>query len=370
MKYGRILLLILISLPFLSIFLACDGEGEEENLSYKNSLPKAMGAYGEIILVIDSMKYNGPLGEAIRDVFEEDLKGIIRRESLFNIKKVDPRGVTRTLKMATKLVYVATFDDNRPGNRVITNLFTEDSRSKAKENPELFMLRSKDEFALGQEVLYLFGNDEGELINNLRKNKSKLQNLFLSRERERLGKALFSRINSAAAAMSRNKMDIKVSLPASYQFVQEDEGFMWYRQPTSRSDKPDISLFFYMTDYVDESQTFPENIVTMRNEILRDRVFGDPANKNSYIVTETAEPPVFSNTTLDGKYSIEMRGAWKTNNLSMGGSFLSYTTVDADRGKLFYMEGFVYYPNQAHRAPLREIETILLKTKITEKAAN
>jgi hypothetical protein len=58
-----------------------------------------------------------------------------------------------------------------------------------------------------------------------------------------------------------------------------------------------------------------------------------------------------------------MRGAWKTNNLSMGGSFLSYTVVDEANGKIFYMEGFVYYPNEAHRASLREIETILQATK-------
>ena len=62
-----------------------------------------------------------------------------------------------------------------------------------------------------------------------------------------------------------------------------------------------------------------------------------------------------------------MRGAWKTNNLSMGGSFLSYTIVDEEQGKIFYAEGFVYYPNEAHRSSLREIETILNATSFEKK---
>jgi hypothetical protein len=63
-----------------------------------------------------------------------------------------------------------------------------------------------------------------------------------------------------------------------------------------------------------------------------------------------------------------MRGSWRTNNLSMGGSFLSYTVVDEAKGKIFYMEGFVYYPNEAHRASLREIETILQASKFKMEA--
>ncbi|HSJ69829.1 MAG TPA: DUF4837 family protein, partial [Anditalea sp.] len=67
---------------------------------------------------------------------------------------------------------------------------------------------------------------------------------------------------------------------------------------------------------------------------------------------------------------VEMRGSWRTNNMSMGGSFLSYTVVDEERGKIYYMEGFVYYPSEAHREPLREIEAILLATDLPPASAN
>jgi hypothetical protein len=236
----------------------------------------------------------------------------------------------------------------------------------AQEDPDLFMLRSKDEFAVGQEVVYLFGNNEDMLIRNLRENKKQLQNLFLTRERERLGKVLLNRKSGIASAKSREKMGIKLNLPASYQFVQEDDNFLWFRQPTPRADRADISMFFYQMDYTDEDQVFPEKIIELRNNITKTRIFADPANRDSYLVTETQVPPAFNNTTVNGNYAIEMKGAWRTNNMSMGGSFLSYTVIDEERGKIYYMEGFVYYPNEAHREPLREIETILLATELSE----
>ncbi|MFC4873387.1 DUF4837 family protein [Negadavirga shengliensis] len=359
LKISNIILFIFILLGCLT---GCEeGSGGEST----GNKPRARGSLGEILLVIDSAKYAGPVGNALREVFQEDIKGIIREESLFYIRRVDPRSLTRILKMAHNMVYVTTFDDKYPGSRVINNQFTPESKEMAKEDPSLFMLRNKDEFAVGQEVLYLFGNNEQELIRNLRENKSKIQNLFITKEREKLGTALFSRKNSAATVLAREKMGIKLNLPASYQFVLEEENFLWYRQPTPRSDKADISLFFYQTDYISEEQAFPENIIKMRNDVTKRHIFGDPANRESYLVIETIEPPVFSNTQIDGKYAIEMRGAWKTNNLSMGGSFVSYTVVDDERGKLLYMEGFVYYPNEAHRAALREIETILMATELS-----
>jgi len=42
---------------------------------------------------------------------------------------------------------------------------------------------------------------------------------------------------------------------------------------------------------------------------------------------------------------------------------LAYTIVDEKTGRLYYMEGFVFYPNEAHRESIREVEAILQATK-------
>jgi len=362
-------------IPFVFLFLlaaafmiSC-GEETKEGSSGSSNKPKARGAIGEILVVIDSTKWQGPVGDAIKEVFQEDVAGIMRPENLFTLRRVDPRSITRMLKMATNIVYVTSFDDRSGGSRKINQQFDDHSQQLVADDPNRFMLRSKDEFAVGQEVLYLFGTTENDLIRNLRDNKSKLQNLFQVRERERLGNNILKRRSGAVHRLGQDKFDLDITVPASYQLVKDEPNFLWVRQPTPTADRPDISLFFYETDYKSEDQLFPENLVQFRNSITRNHIFGDPNNRESYLVTERREePPVFKTFSIKDHYAVEMRGSWRTNTYSMGGSFLSYTVVDEDRGKIYYMEGFVYYPNEAHRESLREIETILLATEFPEEA--
>jgi hypothetical protein len=363
-------------IPFIFLFLlsaalmiSC-GENSIGGDGSSNK-PKARGAIGEILVVIDSTKWQGPVGDAIKEVFQEDVAGIMRPENLFTIRRVDPRSITRMLKMATNIVYVTSFDDRKGGSNKINQQFDEEARQIVAEDPSRFMLRSKDEFAVGQEVLYLFGSTEDDLIRNLRENKSRLQNLFQVRERERLGNNILKRRSGAVHRLGQDKFDLDITVPASYQLVKDENNFLWVRQPTPTADRPDISLFFYETDYKSEDQLFPENLVEFRNSITRNHIFGDPNNRESYLVTERREePPVFKTFSVKDHYAVEMRGSWRTNTFSMGGSFLSYTIVDEDRGKIYYMEGFVYYPNEAHRESLREIETILLATEFPVEQAD
>lgn len=357
-NYKKTALSVLIIIASM-IFWSC-----EEGKGSSSTKPKARGAIGEIILAIDSVKWDGPVGDAIRNVFEEDVPGLIRGERMFDVRKVDPRAMSRLFRGATNIIYVTTFDDRNSGSQNINAIFTKEAKEKAAQDPSLYLLRIEDEFAQGQEVIYLFGNNEEELIANLKKNKGKLQNLFQVRERERLEKLLMARKSSEATVFAE-KLGLNIKVPASYQVVKSEDNFLWLRQPTPTTQRPDISLFFYATDYTSELQVFPDSLIGLRDKITKKHIFGDPNNPNSHLVVEKVDPsPIFKNFLINDNYSIEIRGGWKTNNLSMGGSFLAYVIVDSKRGKIYYMEGFVYYPNEAHRESIREIETILLATDL------
>lgn len=345
----------------VGMFFACDANAP---LS-ENTKPKARGAIGEIILVIDSAKYAGPVGDALKNIFEADMPGMIRSESKFKVNTVDPRAMTRMLKMSTNLVYVTTFDDKGSASQVINAQFSKESKEKALNDPSIYSLRVEDEYAVGQEVLYLFGNNEEQLVTNLKKNSDRLQNLFEVRERGRLESIILARKNTAANAEAEKNLGIQINVPASYQVAKSQPGFLWLRQPTPTERRPDISLIFHVEDYVSEEQTFPENILALRDSITRQHVFGDPEDPTSYVVTEKQIPPAFRNMVINDNFTTEIRASWRTNNISMGGTYLGYLMVDQEKGKLYYLEGFVYYPNEVHRDALREIETILLNTDIS-----
>ncbi|MHA7130757.1 DUF4837 family protein [Algoriphagus namhaensis] len=345
---------------FSLLLISCDSADRPDSTK-----PKARGEIGEIILAIDSTKWAGPIGDELRDIFLQDIPGMIRSESMFNVHRVDPRAMNRMLKMSNNIVYVTTFDDRSSGSQAINAQFTKESKEKASADKGLYTMRVEDEYAIGQEVLYLFGNNEEELLANLRANKGKIQNLFQIRARGRLEKAILARKNSAAAAEAQNNVGINIEVPASYQIAKSEKNFLWLRQPTPSANRPDISLFFYSEPYTTEEQTFPENILKLRDSVARQHIFGDPEDPSSYMVTEKQIIPAFRNMVINDNFTVELRAPWKTNNLSMGGSYLGYFMVDEQKGRIYYLEGFVYYPNEVHRDALREIETILLKTDIS-----
>lgn len=352
---------ILVSLVSIFFFLlSCETNPTQSN----SSKPKARGTIGEIFLVIDSVKWAGPVGDELRKIYASDLPGMIRSESKFSIKQIDPRAMNRMLKMSTNLIYVTTFDDKKSSSQAINSQFSKEAKEKAANDPSVYSLRMEDEYAIGQEVLYLFGNNEKELIENLQKHGPKLQNLFEVRERHRLEKVILTRKNTEARAYSRKNLGIEINVPVSYQIAKSEKNFLWVRQITPSGNRADISLFFHVEDYTSESQTSPENILKIRDSITKKHIFGDPEVTDSFIVTEKQIFPSFRNMVINDNFTTEIRASWRTNNFSMGGSYLGYLMVDKEKGKLYYIEGFVYYPNEVHRNALREIETILLNTDI------
>lgn len=351
----------LFLLTFVCLLTFSCGEGKTSS----NNKPKAKGDIGEIVLAIDSTKWAGPVGDELRAIFEADLPGMLRSEAIFKVHRVDPRSMTRMLKMYTNLIYVTTFDDKRGGSQAINAQFTPESKAKAAADPSLYSLRQVDEYAKGQEVLYLFGNNERELIANLRKHGAQLQNLIEVRERERLAKPLLVRKNAAAQNDAKINLGIEINPPISYQIAKSEPGFLWLRQPSPNDNRPDISLYFYETDYKNEEQTFPGNILALRDSVASKHVFADPENLESFMTSEKQIPPAFRNMEINDNFTVEIRGTWKTNNMSMGGTYLGYLMIDEKKGKLYYMEGFVYFPNEIHRDALREIQAILLKTNVS-----
>ncbi len=356
----RIKLSLILVVLFIAFATSCSQDGSMAD----SAKPKARGTIGEIIMVIDSAKYAGPVGDELRNIFESDLPGMFRSESKFKVNVVDPRAMNRMLKMSNNLIFVTTFDDKSSSSQAINSQFSKESKEKALNDPSIYSLRMEDEYALGQEVLYLFGKNEEELVANLKKHGNRIQNLFEVRERGRLEKIILARKNTEAEFEAKKQIGIQINVPASYQIAKSVPGFLWLRQITPTANRADISLIFHEQDYVDESQTFPENILKLRDSLAREHIFGDPEDPTSYVITEKQIPPAFRNMVINDNFTTEIRASWKTNNLSMGGTYLGYLMVDEEKGKLYYLEGFVFYPNEVHRDALREIETILLNTDI------
>ncbi|ELR69730.1 hypothetical protein C900_04707 [Fulvivirga imtechensis AK7] len=353
-------------------FLGCSSNGDRKN---KNLLPPASGRAGEIIVVMDSAQWKGPVGEEIRETFRAEVGGLPREEFMFKINHVDPRKLNDVLKSVKNLLFVMTVDDRGPGSKVVRNYFTKSSIDKIKNDPNLFVHTAEDEFARGQTVMYLFGQNKNQLLEKIKVNREKLQNFFNQAENKRLYAGLYQ----AKEEIGFNKMlkadhECSMRLPFAYKLVVNQPGFIWFRQINAESDK---NIFVTYRPYTSEKAFDREAILSLRDSIASHQLFEDPAYPETFITTETKVPYVPVTTekvSFNGKYAIKMTGLWKTNNLSMGGPFISYTLVDEELDRLYYIEGFLYSPGKNQREFMRELEVILstFKTKdqLTASATN
>ncbi len=333
-----------------------DGTAKAKNDQY---LPNAAGDPGEIVIVMNKRKYDAGLGDAIKEVFRETVPGLTRPEPMFTIRVIEPFEFNRIFKIARNLVYVVSLEGESAADKWLKGTFSEESKATILNDPSRFMQTSENQFAKNQRVLQLFGKDDKTLANNIIENATVIQNYFNIAEKERLSESLkMSTASRAIVNRMNNQLGVSIKIPASYELAVLEDDFMWARfLPAVGASK---NLFVYTKDYKSQDEFTHENIIKLRDEIGKKYIYGDPENPESFMLTENQYMhPVFRNINFNNRYTVEMKGAWKTNNFSVGGTFVSYTFVDEEKGKLYYIEGFVIHPSEDHRELIREMESLL-----------
>ncbi len=326
----------------------------------KENLPSATGLSGDMYLIMDSVQWMGPLGGILDSLFQSEMQGLPRKEPVFKMRWIDPRKLNFVLKQRRNLIFAVTVDQSTAGARVLKNLFTPGSLEKIKSNPQDFVLATSNVYAKGQEVMYLYGNTEADLIAHIKEKGYSLIEHFNKKERERLGVALYKagQVKGVSDWLLKH-MGCNLKVPFGYKLVENNEEFLWVRQINTRDDK---DVFIVNVPYTSEKQFIKENLIDLRDQFCKKYLFEDPAVANSYLLTETTVPfvPVITKeVSLNSRYAVEMRGLWRANNFSMGGPFIGYALVDEVKGRFYYIEGFTFSPSKDQREIMRELESIL-----------
>ncbi len=352
---------LLSSLVLILLIFSCSSDGKKSD----GLLPPASGSPGEMIVVMDSAQWKNVLGREVRETFQAEVQGLPREERMFKINQVNPARMSNLLRQVRNLVFVVTLDDNSPGSRRIRNYFTKESLDKIRQDDDLFVYTSENEFAKGQQVMYLFGKTESQLIRHIRDNRTALQNFFNNAEFSRLQSNIFKgKKPTGLTEVLEKEHDCTMKLPFGYQLVVNEDngssGFVWFRQMNDDNDK---NIYITYRPYRSEKMFDKDNLISLRDSIAKNQLFGDPDKpETSYVLTETAVPfiPVqVQQLTFKDMYAKKMKGLWKTRNNSMGGPFVSYGMVDEELNRFYYIEGFVYSPGENQREYMREFDVIL-----------
>ena len=243
--------------------------------------------------------------------------------------------------------------------------FTNESLKRIQTEDDLFMFTKKDDFAKGQHILHLFGRDKQTLIDNLIANREQIRGYFEKVEIDRLKTSLFAVENDALQSEIKRKHNFTIKVPYGYELAKEGDNFIWIRQLEYPEEK---SFFIYYEPYTTTDIFNKDAIASLRNRITS-KLLRDVENDDTYMMLQEEKymPFYTSELNLNGNYAFELRGLWKLNDISAGGPFVSYTTVDEKLGRLYYVEGYVYHPSGDKRDWMREMNAILQTFRVSDQ---
>lgn len=342
---------ILLSLSFTLAVFSCT-QTQDKN---ERNLPVARGGVGEIILVMDSTKWRGDVGEALRNIFRAPIPGLPQDEPMYTLRYVNPFALNDVLRNSKNLIFVTTMEGKSQADRKLRSYFTKESMERINNNPELFMYTKQDEFAKGQEILHLFGQNTESLITNIKEHPAQIRTFFDEAERKRLSKKLFTKPEKGIQNALKEDHGFSIQVPNGYKVAKTKEDFVWLRQLTRETDK---NIFIAYRDYNAEGLFSKDSILNLREDLAKNYIF-DSEKPDLYMTTQRIAPVDTAVINLNGKYTVETRGLWKLNDNSLGGPFVSYTFVDEKLNRLYYLEGFVASPGNDKREFIKEIELIL-----------
>ncbi len=317
-------------------------------------LVKSSGTPGEIILVIDSTQWRGELGKALRETLESYVPGVSRPEKLFTVRYIEPTLFNSVLNKASNLIFVATLDSKTRGGATVRNFMTE---NYIQDHPDKFIISQKDIYASNQEALYLFSATERLLAERIRNNKSTITNFFNEKESERLLKSLYvaKEERSVSQYLIENN-GYSVRVPNGYRIEVDDPSFTWLRS-VGEIDK---NIFISYRNYTSDKIFKNSRLIGLRDSITKNNVFEDPGDTDSFMRVDTIHLETeFITTNIYGQYAKRIKGIWMANNLTLGGSFISYIFVDQSTNRLYYLDGFVVSPGKKKRETIRELDVIL-----------
>lgn len=334
------------------------------------NIPYASGHAGDVFLVMDSLQWRGPLGRSLDSLFSADMPGLPRTESIFKFRWLNPRKFNFVLKQSRNIILVMTLDQKTEGSRIVRKLFTEESINQIKSNPNQFVSTAENQFARGQQIMYLYSNEERDLIKYVQNHGAQLVDFFNQKERQRLTQSLF-KAGQVVGVSEMLKKDFQCDLkaPFGYKVADKKSNFVWLRQINPRDDK---NIFIARKPYTSANDFTKENLIRFRDEICSTYLFEDPDQPDSYLLTETKVPfiPVTADTVSFNKhFAVELRGLWRTNTLGMGGPFNGYALVDEATQQFYYIEGFTFSPGKDQRETMRELETILYTFRTSNEIA-
>ncbi|NBC18504.1 MAG: DUF4837 family protein, partial [Bacteroidetes bacterium] len=344
--YGLLVFAILLTLPLTG----CDPDADFR--------PEARGEEGRITIVMDSTRWNGAMGEALREQITREIPTLPAPEPAFDIRQVNIGSQRQWDDVQTynNLVIVAPLSDTTNEANLIRSVFSPEAQEAIQEGNAAIVGRD-DVWRRRQQVFYMTAATPEALTQKIEQDGGMLVDSFNVVTRERLYREMFERGRQEdLEEQLMEAHDFAVNVQHDYQIALDTTNFVWLRRVLPETWR---SLFVYYEENADPSTLTPEWVYATRDSLGQAYLQG--SIEGYHVMIDYRRPLDTKEVNFEGRYALESRGLWiiarEAPNgdliIDGGGPFLTYSFYDQSTGRLYMIDGMVFAPGHEKREFLR-----------------
>lgn len=325
--------IIVITIAIAAVFSSCLNKKAERGLD------RSVGGTSEILLVTQNdEQWEGRLGNAVREFFEEEQYGLPQPEKNFKVVHINADALNDMFKKHRNLIIAEIVPD-------LTNPIIESQNDWQSSPQYAIKIKAKDT----DDWIKVFDNQ-----------KDALKKIFDKNERARFMDFFRPMINSQIVETLKSTYGFSMTVPEGYYVATNKDHFTWLRR--EETDKS-FGLIIYQLPYKSTNDLSEERLIKVCDSVTKKYIPG-PADGSYMTLDKEFVKPVFTVIPdFPAGYAVEMRGLWKTEGDFMAGPYVSYTIINPEANKITTVEGYIYYPNKSKRDLLRQVETIIWSLK-------
>ena len=309
------------------------------NKKTEQSKDRSVGGTSEVLFVTQNDdQWNGQMGEAVRDFFEQEQYGLPQPEKTFRVAHINADALNDMFKKHRNLIIGEIVPD-------LPNPIIESENDWQSAPQYAIRIKAKD----AESWVKVFDNQRDDLKKHFDQN-----------ERARFMDFFRPMLNTKVVEALKTTYVISMTVPEGYYVASNKDYCTWLRR-----EEPDKSfgLIVYQLPYKHVNDLSEARLIKVCDSITKKYIPG-PADGSYMTLDLDFITPVFTVIPdFPAGYAVEMRGLWKTEGDFMAGPYIAYTVVNPEANKLVTVFGYVYYPNKAKRDLLRQVETIIWSLK-------
>jgi hypothetical protein len=316
-----------------------------------------------VVVVVDSVLWMGPAGDALRAELERSIETLPAPEPLFDLthETIESQAAFDRISARRNIVFAAALSDTSTEARFVRSVFSEDAQQAIESGTGVFVDR-EDTWRRNQRVMYLAAPNPEELISITIKSGAEIRSIIGQHERQFLESEMFDtgrQFDLEDTLLSHH--DFRVKVQHDYLIAADTTSFVWLRRILPDSWR---SLFVYYEEYADPTDLTPAWIYRTRDSLGQQYLLG---NVGGFITIDYRRPLETENIDFLDRYGFEVRGLWhmvgpdESGELApygMGGPFVSYAFYDDESGRIYLIDGMVFAPGFRKREFLRQLEVI------------